>query len=364
MSLPIRVGFRENADYLLEGFKEFPLSTPRLLAAKSQKAFFGFLIGGAMAYALWQQYRKGAPIKILVFAAFFVGAILLFWCWFFKKIGYGRYEGPGEYQFRENDRSRAQAAYLKQTGVGELIVYAEFDEAGFRLNPEGREGKSHDWAAIARAVEVPAGVFIFIRKRVHFWFARRLFANKADYGEFLQLVERKVATFSRVQLEQMAFIAIGANLGDSRQNVEQALKRVRGFSNVRTWKSSLWQTTPVDCPPGSAPFVNAVVGLLPQKDETPESLLKKLQALEKEFGRRPKKVLNEARPLDLDLIAFGGASCNTQQLVLPHPRAHLRRFVLQPLSEIAPDLLLPGQSKTVAQLLAELSPSEIVQKLK
>ena len=52
-------------------------------------------------------------------------------------------------------------------------------------------------------------------------------------------------------------------------------------------------------------FVNAVVGLVPREDETPESLLKKLQALEKEFGRQPKKVLNEPRPLDLDLIAFG-----------------------------------------------------------
>jgi 7,8-dihydro-6-hydroxymethylpterin-pyrophosphokinase len=60
--------------------------------------------------------------------------------------------------------------------------------------------------------------------------------------------------------------------------------------------------------------------------------------------------------LDLDIIAFGNFVVNTRQLVLPHPRAHERRFVLQPLSEIAPDLMLPGQKKTVAQLLAELPP--------
>ena len=110
-------------------------------------------------------------------------------------------------------------------------------------------------------------------------------------------------------------------------------------------------------------FLNAVVGLLPRPDETPESLLPKLQKLEKEFGRRPKMVLNEARPLDLDLIAFAGQTRNTPQLVLPHPRAHQRRFVLQPLSEIAPDLVLPGQTRTVAELLRELPPDEAMKKI-
>jgi 2-amino-4-hydroxy-6-hydroxymethyldihydropteridine diphosphokinase len=138
------------------------------------------------------------------------------------------------------------------------------------------------------------------------------------------------------------------------------MARLQNFSDQPILKSSLWQTLPVDCPPGSPMFVNAVVGLEPRKDETPESLLGKLRLLEKEFGRQPKKVLNEPRPLDLDLIAFGSEVRNTPELVLPHPRAHLRRFVLQPLSEIAPDLILPGQSKTVAQLLAELSSNEVL----
>ena len=73
-----------------------------------------------------------------------------------------------------------------------------------------------------------------------------------------------------------------------------------------------------------------------------------------EFGRQAKKVPNEPRPLDLDLIAFGAETRDTPELILPHPRAHLRRFVLQPLSEIAPELVLQGQGKTVADLLAEL----------
>jgi len=112
----------------------------------------------------------------------------------------------------------------------------------------------------------------------------------------------------------------------------------------------------VDCPPGSPVFVNAVVAFRPRAGETPESLVARLQALEGEFGRRPKQVLNEPRPLDLDLIAFAGETRATRDLVLPHPRAHQRRFVLQPLGEFAPDLVLHGQSRTVAQLLARLPP--------
>ncbi|MDB6020420.1 MAG: fabG 1 [Pedosphaera sp.] len=161
----------------------------------------------------------------------------------------------------------------------------------------------------------------------------------------------------------LAFVALGSNLGDSRLILGNAMGRLREFSARPLLKSSLWQTTPVDCPPGSPPFLNAVVGLQPMAGETPESLLEKLQALEKEFGRRPKTVMNEARPLDLDLIAFGHATRNTQQLVLPHPRAHERRFVLQPLGEIAPDLILPGQVRTVAQLLASLPVDDGMKKL-
>jgi 2-amino-4-hydroxy-6-hydroxymethyldihydropteridine diphosphokinase len=161
----------------------------------------------------------------------------------------------------------------------------------------------------------------------------------------------------------MAYIALGSNLGDARENVLQAIERLQTFSKQPLQKSSLWKTTPVDCPPGSADFVNAVVALVPRANDTPESLLKKLQALEKEFGRAAKKVLNEPRSLDLDLIAFGDECRNTPELTLPHPRAHQRRFVLQPLSEVAPDLLLPGQAKRVADLLNELPPAEQTERL-
>lgn len=170
----------------------------------------------------------------------------------------------------------------------------------------------------------------------------------------------RITTKPLASLEDYAFVALGSNLGDSVQVVREAQARLRELSEYPLLVSSLWQTTPVDCPPGSPPFVNAVIGLRPREAETPESLLAQLQTMEKMFGRRPKRVLNEPRPLDLDLITFGTATRNTPALILPHPRAHQRRFVLQPLAEIAPDLILAGQTKTVAALLAALDTNETV----
>jgi 2-amino-4-hydroxy-6-hydroxymethyldihydropteridine diphosphokinase len=158
-------------------------------------------------------------------------------------------------------------------------------------------------------------------------------------------------------------VALGSNLGDPAQIIRAAMVLLQNFSDEPILKSSLWQAAPVDCPPGSPKFVNAVVGLVPKKDETPESLLAKLLELEKEFGRTPKKILNEPRPLDLDLIAFGDEIRHSPELTLPHPRAHLRRFVLQPLNEIAPDLILPGQTQSVSQLLAHLPAADSVVRL-
>ena len=152
----------------------------------------------------------------------------------------------------------------------------------------------------------------------------------------------------------IAFIALGSNLGSPRETVLRAMDRLQEFSDAPLARSSLHETEPVDCPPGSPKFINAVVQLAPREAETPESLLAKLQSLEREFGRQPKQVLNEARALDLDLITFGNEVRTAPGLILPHPRAHLRRFVLEPLVEIAPDLILPGQSDSARELLEAL----------
>lgn len=157
-----------------------------------------------------------------------------------------------------------------------------------------------------------------------------------------------------------AVIALGSNLGDSHGIVRSAMDRLEALSAAPLRRSSLWRSAPVDCPPGSPDFINAVVLLAPQPGQSPESLLQKLQDLEREFGRARKQVINEPRPLDLDLIAFGDEARHTPDLTLPHSRAHQRPFVLAPLAEIAPELILHAQSKTVSQLMAGIGSSDVV----
>jgi 2-amino-4-hydroxy-6-hydroxymethyldihydropteridine diphosphokinase len=163
---------------------------------------------------------------------------------------------------------------------------------------------------------------------------------------------------------EFVVVALGSNLGDSQSKVLRAMERLEIVCAESLRKSSLWRSEPVDCPPGSPEFINAVVGFIAHDGETPESMLDKLQSIEKEFGRRPKQVHNEARPLDLDLIAFGNQTRNTDRLVLPHPRAHQRAFVLLPLSEIASELVLPKQNRTVSELVRQLPDNGGVYKIR
>ena len=153
-------------------------------------------------------------------------------------------------------------------------------------------------------------------------------------------------------------IAIGSNLGDSVAYVQRAFDQLQKISVAPIQKSSLWCSTPVECPPGSPDFIKAAALIEPLENETPETLLAKLQAMEIQFGRQPKTVLNEPRPLDLDLITFKNAIRDSESLTLPHPSWHQRRFVLEPLNEIAPTAILPGQTKSVSQLLAALDTGE------
>jgi 2-amino-4-hydroxy-6-hydroxymethyldihydropteridine diphosphokinase len=154
--------------------------------------------------------------------------------------------------------------------------------------------------------------------------------------------------------QHLALIALGSNLGNSPELIRQAMTRLENLSEQPIRKSSLWRSEPVDCPPGSQPFINAGVALIPRENETPEHLLAELQSIEREFGRTAKLVLNEPRPLDLDLIAFGSEERRAPGLILPHPRGRERAFVLAPLAEIAPDFVLPGGTETIRELLRRI----------
>lgn len=147
----------------------------------------------------------------------------------------------------------------------------------------------------------------------------------------------------------LAFVGLGANLpggsSNPRHTLELALQSLQGLSTAPLLQSSFYQSEPKDCPPGSPMYINAVAALLPQPGETPLSLLHKLQRIETALGRVRSGIRNEARTLDLDLLAFGTSRSATPELQLPHPRAHERRFVLEPWVEIAgPDWPLAGRS--------------------
>ncbi|HIM23521.1 MAG TPA: 2-amino-4-hydroxy-6-hydroxymethyldihydropteridine diphosphokinase, partial [Verrucomicrobia bacterium] len=127
---------------------------------------------------------------------------------------------------------------------------------------------------------------------------------------------------------KMAFVALGANIGDAAGTMRLAAAEIADWSRGPALGSSLWRTEPVDCPPGSPPFLNAALGLQAKPGTTPESLLADLLALEARLGRTRSGLANAPRVIDLDLIAFGTETRTTPTLVLPHPRAHERAFVL------------------------------------
>ena len=153
---------------------------------------------------------------------------------------------------------------------------------------------------------------------------------------------------------KMVYVALGSNLGESVLTLRMAAARISDWSLEKVIGSSLWETEPLNCPPGSPSFINAVMGLNPKQGMSPESLLVDLLELEMQIGRERSGLVNEPRKIDLDLISFGMETRNAESLILPHPRAFERQFVLSPLKEIAPDFILPGQNKSVTELLKDL----------
>jgi 2-amino-4-hydroxy-6-hydroxymethyldihydropteridine diphosphokinase len=143
---------------------------------------------------------------------------------------------------------------------------------------------------------------------------------------------------------QRAYVGLGANLGDARATLLQALERIAALPQTQLLRrSSFYRSAPVDA--GGPDFVNAVAELSTALD--PLALLRALQAIETEHGRqRPYR--NAPRTLDLDVLLHGDTCSADPVLTLPHPRGHERAFVLRPLAEIAPGLQWPGHGAVEA----------------
>ena len=146
-----------------------------------------------------------------------------------------------------------------------------------------------------------------------------------------------------------AFIALGANLGDPAATVKAAFAALANLPDSRIVHcSSLYRTAPVGITE-QPEFVNAVAQL--ETGLAPEALLDALLVIEQPF-RRIRAGRNGPRTLDLDLLLYGDQFVSLPRLTLPHPRLHLRAFVLYPLAEIAPDLKIPGRGTVAAWLPA------------
>lgn len=149
----------------------------------------------------------------------------------------------------------------------------------------------------------------------------------------------------------IATIALGSNLGDRVANLQAAREQMPCLR-----ASAIYETAPVDCPEDSPPFLNCVLEV--NWEGTAESLHALGKSIEASLGRPVVRGFHEPRAIDVDLLAFGGLVLDSPSLILPHPRLHLRRFVLQPWAELSPDLLLPGFAFSIGAMLDQLESSE------
>ncbi len=153
-----------------------------------------------------------------------------------------------------------------------------------------------------------------------------------------------------------AIVSLGSNLGDRCAIIEEALKNLfntKGVKEIKT--SSLYETLPVGYA-DQPDFINAAC--LVETELSSLDFLHVLLNIEQQFKRK-RLFKNGPRTLDMDLIAYGSEICETQELILPHPRMHERAFVLIPLSEIAPDFKIAKHNRTVSELLGLLDREEL-----
>ncbi|MFZ4774031.1 MAG: 2-amino-4-hydroxy-6-hydroxymethyldihydropteridine diphosphokinase [Terrimicrobiaceae bacterium] len=153
-----------------------------------------------------------------------------------------------------------------------------------------------------------------------------------------------------------AGIALGSNLGDRLSLLNEGRRRLLSLHDGTGpfLSSKIYETAPVDCPENSPSFLNAAIEL--STTLPPLDLLARLQQIEGELGRPQKHQFHGPRTLDLDVLYYGDLQLSHESLVLPHPRISERLFVLNPLADICPDRILPGQDATIRRLCETCGP--------
>ena len=156
---------------------------------------------------------------------------------------------------------------------------------------------------------------------------------------------------------KLVYIALGSNLGDRAENLRQARERIESPDLRVLRASSIYETAPRDVE--SQPwFLNQVIEC--ETDLFPRQLLERLQKIERAMGRK-RRMAKGPREIDLDILLFGNAVVKAPELEIPHPRLAERRFVLEPLAELAPEKRHPGTRRTVREMLAGVA-SQVVRK--
>ena len=161
-------------------------------------------------------------------------------------------------------------------------------------------------------------------------------------------------------MNETVYLGLGSNLGDRERTLFKAadlLKAIDGFSFVRM--ASIYETPPLYFKQ-QPHFLNTVVeGTFTQ---SPEQLLRKIQSVEVQLGRSLSREKNEPRTIDIDILAFGDKEVNSNTLQIPHSKIADRKFVLEPLAEIAPDFLIPKYNQTPVELIAVCMDNSVIEK--
>jgi len=159
-------------------------------------------------------------------------------------------------------------------------------------------------------------------------------------------------------VHKVVYLSLGSNLGDRAKNLQQAISALGNFGKVLA-VSSIYETEPVEVT-AQPWFLNCVVAFDTQK--MPKQLLAAILAIEQGMGRK-RTQHKGPRSIDIDVLLFGNAIVDTATLTIPHPAMHQRRFVLEPMAEIAPDVRHPVFKRTMRELRDALPPGQGVKKL-
>jgi len=159
-------------------------------------------------------------------------------------------------------------------------------------------------------------------------------------------------------VEKLVYLSLGSNVGDRAANLQTAIERIGALGDVIS-QSSFYETEPVEVT-GHPWYLNCAIALRTQK--MPKQLMKALLGIEQEMGRRRSQE-KTPRKIDIDILLFGNSVIDSKELTVPHPEMHHRRFVLEPLSEIAPEVRHPVFKSTIRELREALPTGQAVKKV-